>query len=143
MIFTGTFKTYDNINTYSVTIGDTGVTGDTGDIATISDPTEDIYGIAHSDLIVMFDPDPVIINTDRQDLTKRIIISQATINLLSNKNMTDILVVYKNGEVYINMYGDGYLYEGDWTSDVWEIESQRIKQWAYVDKYFAKEINNE
>jgi hypothetical protein len=57
--------------------------------------------------------------------------------------MTDILVVYKNGEVYINMYGDGYLYEGDWTSDVWEIESKRIKQWAYVDKYFAKEINNE
>ena len=33
MIFTGTFKTYDNINTYNVTIGDTGVT------TTISDPT--------------------------------------------------------------------------------------------------------
>lgn len=59
------------------------------------------------------------------------------------KNMTDILVIYKNGEVYINMYDAGYLYDGDWTSDVWEKESQGIKQWAYVDKYFAKEINGD
>ena len=97
MIFTGTFKTYDNINTYNVTIGDTGVT------KTISDPTEDIYGTAHSDLIVMFDPDPVIINTDRQDLTKRIIISQATINLVSNQNMTDMLFASTNRSIPVTI----------------------------------------
>ena len=100
MIFTGTFKTYDNINTYNVTIGDTGVT------TTISDPTEDIYGTAHSDLIVMFDPDPVIINTDRQDLTKRIIISQATINLVSNQNMTDMLFASTNRSIPVTITRD-------------------------------------
>ena len=100
MIFTGTFKTYDNINTYSVTIGDTGST------TTISDPTEDIYGTAQSDLIVMFDPEPVIINTDRQDLTKRIIISQATINLLSNQNMTDMLFASTNRSIPVTITRD-------------------------------------
>ena len=59
------------------------------------------------------------------------------------KNMTDILVIYKNGEVYINMYDAGYLYDGDWTSDVWEIESKGIKQWAYVYKYFEKEVKDD
>lgn len=56
------------------------------------------------------------------------------------KNLTYILAIYKNGEVHINMYDDGYFYDCDWTSDVWEIESQEIKQWAYVDKYFEKEL---
>lgn len=97
MILTGTFNTYDNKNTYTVTIGDTGVT------TTISDPTEDIYGAGKPDLIVMFDTDPVIINTDRQDLTKRIIISQATINLVSNKNMTDYLFAYTNRSIPVTI----------------------------------------
>ncbi len=97
MILTGTFNTYDNKNTYTVTIGDTGVT------TTISDPTEDIYGDNKPDLIVMFDPDPVIINTDRQDLTKRIIISQATINLVSNQNMTDYLFAYTNRSIPVTI----------------------------------------
>ena len=97
MILTGTFNTYDNKNTYTVTIGDTGVT------TTISDPTEDIYGDGKPDLIVMFDPDPVIINADRQDLTKRIIISQATINLVSNQNMTDYLFAYTNRSIPVTI----------------------------------------
>ena len=97
MILTGTFNTYDNKNTYTVTIGDTGVT------TTISDPTEDIYGDNKPDLIVMFDPDPVIINADRQDLTKRIIISQATINLVSNQNMTDYLFAYTNRSIPVTI----------------------------------------
>lgn len=97
MILTGTFNTYDNKNTYTVTIGDTGVT------TTISDPTEDIYGPDKPDLIVMFDPDPVIINADRQDLTKRIIISQATINLFSNQNMTDYLFAYTNRSIPVTI----------------------------------------
>ena len=97
MILTGTFNTYDNKNTYTVTIGDTGVT------TTISDPTEDIYGENKPDLIVMFDPDPVIINADRQDLTKRIIISQATINLVSNQNMTDYLFAYTNRSIPVTI----------------------------------------
>ena len=59
------------------------------------------------------------------------------------KNFTDILVIYKNGDVCINMYDYGYLYDGDWTSDVWEKESQEIKQWAYVDKYFEKELKDD
>ena len=96
-IFTGTFNTYDDSNTYSVTIGDTGET------TTISDPTEDIYGNAQSDLVVMFDTDPVTIQTDRQDLTKRIIISQATINLLSNQNMTDDLFAYTNRSIPVTI----------------------------------------
>lgn len=97
MILTGTFNTYDNKNTYTVTIGDTGVT------TTISDPTEDIYGPDKPDLIVMFDPDPVIINADRQDLTKRIIISQATLNLVSNQNMTDYLFAYTNRSIPVTI----------------------------------------
>lgn len=97
MILTGAFNTYDNKNTYTVTIGDTGVT------TTISDPTEDIYGAGKPDLIVMFDPDPVIINADRQDLTKRIIISQATINLVSNQNMTDYLFAYTNRSIPVTI----------------------------------------
>lgn len=100
MIFTGTFNTYDNYQTYEITIGDTGTT------TTISDPTEDIYGTAQSDLIVMFDTDPVIINTDRQDLTKRIIISQATINLLSNQNMTDMLFASTNRSIPVTITRD-------------------------------------
>ena len=86
MIFTGTFNTHDNYNTYAVTIGNTGVTKE------ITDPLDrDIYGEHAPDMTVMFGREPVKITCDRQDLEKRIIISQATINLVSNANLTDYL----------------------------------------------------
>ncbi|MEE3443234.1 MAG: hypothetical protein VZQ49_00105 [Methanobrevibacter sp.] len=102
MIFTGTFNTYDNDQTYSITIGRTGTT------TTITDPTDDnLYQLAASDMVVMFDPDPVTINCDRQDLTKRIIISQATVNLISNQNLTNYLFADTNRSIPLNITLNG------------------------------------
>jgi hypothetical protein len=56
------------------------------------------------------------------------------------KNGMDILIIWKDGEVSIFLYADGLLHYGDVCSDVWEEISKNIKQWAYVDKYFEKEI---
>lgn len=98
MIFTGTFNTYDNDQTYSITIGDTGTT------TVITDPTDaSLYELAASDMIVMFDTEPVTIQCDRQDLTKRIIISQATINLISNQDLTDYLFADTNRSIPVDI----------------------------------------
>ena len=98
MIFTGTFNTYDNNQTYNITIGSTGVTRQ------IVDPLdESLDDIAASGLVVMFDPDPVTISCDRQDLSKRIIISQATINLLSNQDLTDSLFATSNRSIPVSI----------------------------------------
>ena len=97
MIFTGTFNNYDNSYTYSVTIGGTGVT------TTIVDPLTIPSGAAAPDTIVMFDTDPVIITADRSDLTKRIIISQATINLVSNRNLTAELFANTNRSIPVTV----------------------------------------
>lgn len=83
MLFTGTFNTYDNQQTYSVSIGDTSSVR----IVNIIDPLE----TTEDDTIVMFGPRPVTISCDRQDLSKRIIISQAVIELVSNDELTDEL----------------------------------------------------
>ena len=93
MIFSGTFKSCDNEQTYSITIGDTGTT------TTIIDPTEQ----ASTDMIVMFDTDPVTISCDRQDLMQRIMISQATINLVSNKDLTDYLFADTNRTIPVTI----------------------------------------
>ena len=100
MKFSGTFTTVDNIQTYIVEIG-------TGTGPTIIDPTENSFD-ADPDTntkIVLFAPDPITISCDRQDLMKRIIISQATINLLSNKDLTDDLFADTNRSipVYIKL----------------------------------------
>lgn len=92
MIFTGTFKTYDNKQTYSVTIGNTGYP------MTIVDSTENYSGDT-----VMFDPTPVIITNDRQDLQKRILISQATINLISNTDLTEELFAPSSRTIPVNI----------------------------------------
>lgn len=80
MTYSGYFKTYDNKKTYTVTIGNTEYT-----TLDIIDPLDESYDYPDK---VMFAPDPVTITADRQDLQKRIIISQATINLISNADLT-------------------------------------------------------
>jgi len=87
MIFTGTFNTYDNQQTYRVKIGNPM----SAQTVTISDPTEQGFDQHTDNIVVMFAPVPVTISCDRQDLMKRIIISQATINLVSNKDLNNEL----------------------------------------------------
>lgn len=100
MIYTGTFKTKDNKHTYTVTIGNIGVT------ETITDPLDStIY--EGDDLVVMFDPDPVTITADRQDLQKRVIISQATINLITNANLGEDLFANNNREIPVTVTCEG------------------------------------
>ena len=79
MALTGTFKSLSDTYTYTVNIGTTRT-------ATITDPTE-----TSARNQIMFADDPVTITCDRQDLTKRIIISQCTINLVSDMNLTNDL----------------------------------------------------
>lgn len=102
MIFTGTFNTYDNNQTYNIQIGNTGTT------TTITDPTDDnLYQLAASDMVVMFDKDPVTITCDRDDLLKRVIISQATINLISNQDLTDYLFATTNRSIPVTITLNG------------------------------------
>lgn len=87
-MISGTFTTIfndenDNQITYTVMI-------DANLNATIHDTTE-LVNYQSGDPIIMFGPKPVILECDRQDLQKRIIISQATINLVSDKNLTSYL----------------------------------------------------
>lgn len=62
------------------------------------------------------------------------------------KAYEDIIIIWKSGSVTIDSiaideYGVGYFY-GDVSAD-WEVVSEDIKQWAYVDKYFEKELEND
>lgn len=96
MAIIGTFNTYDNEQSYTLNIG-------IAETATITDPTESNVIAPSPDLIVMFGTDPISIQCDRQDLMKRIIISQATINLVSNKNMTGLLYANNNREIPVTI----------------------------------------
>lgn len=99
MTYSGYFKTYDNKKTYTVTIGNgIGVTHD------IIDPLDESYDYPDK---VMFDPDPVTITADRQDLQKRIIISQATINLISNTDLTEDFFANTSREIPVEITCDG------------------------------------
>ena len=101
MTFSGHFKTYDNQYTYYIQIGP-----DDPNARPIRDPLEAaVYNPAEG-TIVMFDPEPVTLNVDRQDLQKRIIISQATINLLSNENLTTILFADTNRSIPVHITRD-------------------------------------
>lgn len=112
MIYSGTFKTikteqYNTGNshnyytkTYNVTIGNTGVTQQ------IKDSLDDNIYAANSE-VVMFDPNPVIITVDRQDLQKRVIISQAAVNLVSNFNMGNNLFANNNRDIPVEITCDG------------------------------------
>jgi len=97
MIFTGTFNTYDNEQKYSVTIGKTGTTQN------IVDPTEDIWGTGAPAMKVMFAPDPVNITCDREDLVKRIIISQAKVSLVSNQDLSSYLFANTNRDIPVTI----------------------------------------
>ena len=92
MKFQGTFNTLENTNSYKVEIGD-------GLIKEIIDPTEIAGEIAESAEYIMFDADPVNITCKRQNLNKRIIISQCEVNLISNMDLTDYLFVPTNRSV--------------------------------------------
>ena len=100
MKFYGTFNSYDNEQKYLIRIGPDGDWNETE----IKDPTDDsIYEIAGEDLVVLFDESPVSISADRQDLLKRIIISQATINLLSNRDLTTSLFAQTNTSIPVTI----------------------------------------
>ena len=56
----------------------------------------------------------------------------------------DIIIIWKDGEVSIDTmgldeYGKSYFLGYDYSDD-WETVAPDIKQWAYVDKYFEKEL---
>ena len=56
----------------------------------------------------------------------------------------DILIIWTNNTVEIGTmledeFGEAYLLAGD--SYDWDVVAPIIKQWAYVDKYFEKELN--
>lgn len=93
----GTFKTYDNGQKYKIEIG----TGNT--INNITDPIELGPQGPQAQDVIMFDADPVTITCDRGDLNKRIIISQAQINLISNMDLTDILFVPQNVQIPVRI----------------------------------------
>lgn len=59
----------------------------------------------------------------------------------------DILIIWKDTAVTIDTmlldeYGESYLCCCNNSYD-WDFVAPMIKQWAYVDKYFAKEIDND
>ena len=99
MQFIGTFNSYDNEQKYSITIGE----NIGADARIITDPTELTNEPTASDMIIMFDTDPITIACDRQDLIQRIMISQATINLVSNKDLTDYLFADTNRTIPVTI----------------------------------------
>lgn len=93
-MISGSFVTIDENQTYNVSIG-------TGLNHTITDPTEQNFD--PSEMVIMFDTTPVIISCDRQDLLKRIIISQATINLVTNQDLSDYLFAETNRSIPVTI----------------------------------------
>lgn len=64
------------------------------------------------------------------------------------KAYEDIIVIWKNGnisieEMAIDERGQSYFWSNDYNLYDWETVVPDIKQWAYVDKYFEKELENE
>ena len=60
------------------------------------------------------------------------------------KAYEDIIIIWKSGDVsvdemMIDEYGESYLFCAD-DSYTWEVVAPDIKQWAYVKKYFSKEL---
>ena len=95
MKYIGNFKTHKNAYTYGVQIGSIGAT------INITDPKE-VFNDQYEDMgddHVMFGTKPVVITAERGDLQKRIIISQATISLMTNKNLTDDLFASNNRSI--------------------------------------------
>jgi len=57
----------------------------------------------------------------------------------------EIIVIWKNGnvsidELCIDEHGKSYYWCNDYNLYEWSQVSTLIKQWAYVDKYFEKEL---
>jgi len=57
----------------------------------------------------------------------------------------DILIIWTNndveiGQMMIDEFGESYLFCNSDSYD-WKTVEPMIKQWAYVDKYFEKELN--
>lgn len=102
MTFTGTFNSYNDTQTYLLQIAKQNeVNPETTDII---DPLDSsLESLDDDDLIVMFDPEPVTLSCDRQDLTKRIIISQASIGLVSNQDLTDYLFAETDRDITVSI----------------------------------------
>lgn len=59
-------------------------------------------------------------------------------------NYSDVIIIWKGGRVSvdcpnIDCFGKMYMIDRDDVYD-WNNEKDNIKLWAYVDKYFEKEI---
>ena len=104
-IYTGTFKSKQGVQ-YNITIGDT------GNSVTIKDTTDLTGGIAADTSYVMFAQDPITVSCDRGDLTNRIIISTATINLVTNMNMIDLQASHVNEIPVLITSGDDTVFSG-------------------------------
>ena len=62
-------------------------------------------------------------------------------------NYSDVVIIWKSGRVSIDCpnidcFGKMYMFDRDDAYD-WDKEKDNIKLWAYVDKYFEKEIHND
>ena len=91
MKFKGTFTTIDPNIKYNIQIGNIGTD------CIITDPINfDEDQLSSTGPVVMFDSSPVNIICSREDLTKRIIISQATINLISKGDLSPYLYADTN-----------------------------------------------
>ena len=94
MLFTGTFKNYENNKTYKVTIG-----GD-GSWMPITDPSMQEFEQYDS---VCFDTDPVHITCTRDDLQQRILIRQCTIELKTKLDMSSMLIADTNRTIPVKV----------------------------------------
>lgn len=92
MALNGGFQSINNTNFYNVQIN-----------CSASGSIE--YG---SQAAICFDYDPVNIICDRKDLSKRIIISQAQINLVSNQNLSSSLMADTNRDISVNITENGH-----------------------------------
>lgn len=104
-VYTGNFKsvsTYGDPLTYNVRIE---IPSQTNETITITDPKE---ATDLDEPLVMFGENPVFIDVDRGDLTKHIVVGQATINLVTNINLTQDLFASNNQliEVTITQLAD-------------------------------------
>lgn len=97
MIIEGYFTDYSGENKYYIKIGRTGGS------YTILDNFDD-NATYDNENAIFFAPDPVHITCDKKDLTHRIIIQQAEINLIVNKNFLKELCTIERNSIPVIIY---------------------------------------
>ena len=61
------------------------------------------------------------------------------------KAYNEIIIIWKDGnisieEMAIDEHGQSYFWANDYNLYDWSFVAPLIKQWAYVDRYFEKEL---